>query len=91
MVVYIVLSMTFVIIPGILDLPILFTRNYAQEICIIKESYKYKTDLWVHMITDNGQSISIMVLDSSYNQGEKYLVYYLPHIKFGTLVPIQTI
>lgn len=85
---YVVVALVLILIPSIIDLPRIFTGNYEISICTIQDSYEYKTDLWVHLITDKGENINIMVLDRSYEQGKQYLVYYLPHMKYGTLMPI---
>ncbi|MBE6844525.1 MAG: hypothetical protein E7508_02250 [Ruminococcus sp.] len=85
---YIIVVLVFILIPSIIDLPRIFTGNYEISMCTIQDSYEYKTDLWVHLITDKGKNINLMVLDRSYEQDKQYLVYYLPHIKYGTLVPI---
>lgn len=85
---YIVTASYFILIPGIIDLPRIFTGNFKIDICTIQESYEYKTDLWVHLMTDDGEKLNLMVLDRSYKQGDKYLVYYLPNMKYGTLVAI---
>jgi hypothetical protein len=86
---YIVTALYFTLIPGIMDLPRIFTGNFEIDICTVQESYEYKKDLWVHLMTDDGEKLNLMVLDSSYKQGEKYLVYYLPNMKYGTLVAVQ--
>jgi hypothetical protein len=72
-----------------MDLPRIFTGNFEIDICTVQESYEYKKDLWVSLMTDDGEKLNLMVLDSSYKQGEKYLVYYLPNMKYGTLVAVQ--
>lgn len=82
---YIIISSVYIIIPGMLDIPRIFFDDYEKEICTIEESYEYKTDLWVHLTKENGEELSLMVLDRNYQKGEKYLVCYLPHIKCGTL------
>lgn len=86
---YIASASYFILIPGMIDLPRIFTGNFKIDICTIQESYEYKTDLWVHLITDDGEKLNLMVLDRSYKQSDKYLVYYLPNMKYGTLVTIQ--
>ena len=86
MTVYVVTAMIFIIVPGILDVPRVFTGNYERKLCTVDISYEYKTDLWVHLTDVSGAKLELMVLDSSYEKGEQYMVCYLPHIKFGTLV-----
>jgi hypothetical protein len=83
---YIATASYFILIPGVIDLPRIFTGNFKIDICTTQESYEYKKDLWVHLMTDDGEKLNLMVLDRSYKQGEKYLVYYLPNMKYGTLV-----
>ena len=85
---FIIVSLVYVLVPTIIDFPRIFTGNFEKSICTIQYSYEYKTDLWVNLITDKGEKISLMVLDNSYKRSEKYLVYYLPHLKYGTLVSI---
>ncbi len=82
---FIAISSYFVVIPCVCDLPRVIMGKYEVELCTAQESYEYRRDLWANFITENGDEISLMVLDQDYEAGQQYLIYYLPWSRFGTL------
>jgi len=81
-------SMWLVIIPGIIDSYRVFTNNY--EVAVVEVVYdcgrRTARELWIDLVDENGDELNLMIFNKSYKAGEKYLVYYLPNMRYGTFV-----
>ncbi|MCL2860672.1 MAG: hypothetical protein FWF46_09095 [Oscillospiraceae bacterium] len=85
-----VILMWLIIIPRAIDIPRVITGNYITATVTTvnfdhnQEGIMKARDMWV--LTETGEKLVLKVYSKGYDEGEEYIINYLPYAKIGTIV-----